>query len=481
MARHHRHPQESDKAIDPRMEMPSTTQIADAPRESPLAQQLKLAFSNTASSGIRLRTLVFIRSLGIIGQMVAVLIVFFGLKYQMPIGQCLAVIAVAITFNTALLAFYPGIHILSERDAAAHLAFDICQLTAMLALTGGIENPFAILYLAPIVIAASNLQLGATLSLAMLAFGSISFISIFHWPLPWDPQAPLLLPSLYVAGNWISLSLGIGFSLIYAWRTADEARRMQAALAATQSALSREQRLSDLGALAAAAAHELGTPLGTIAVVARELERDMGPTAKWTEDVRLLRSQAERCREILSQLSQQDTDEDNIAKRLPLVALLDEIAEPHRGFGIDITVSTTTPGALSVIRSPEVIHGLGNLVENAVDFAQTTVSIDTTWDDQTVQILIVDDGSGFDQEILARLGEPYVTSRAGTEASRPTNLNDTAHAEGHAGLGLGFFIAKTLLERIGARMKFGNQAGAGARIELIIPRESLETRGRIRA
>jgi two-component system sensor histidine kinase RegB len=463
------------------MEMPSTTQIADAPRESPLAQQLKLAFSNTASSGIRLRTLVFIRSLGIIGQMVAVLIVFFGLKYQMPIGQCLAVIAVAITFNTALLAFYPGIHILSERDAAAHLAFDICQLTAMLALTGGIENPFAILYLAPIVIAASNLQLGATLSLAMLAFGSISFISIFHWPLPWDPQAPLLLPSLYVAGNWISLSLGIGFSLIYAWRTADEARRMQAALAATQSALSREQRLSDLGALAAAAAHELGTPLGTIAVVARELERDMGPTAKWTEDVRLLRSQAERCREILSQLSQQDTDEDNIAKRLPLVALLDEIAEPHRGFGIDITVSTTTPGALSVIRSPEVIHGLGNLVENAVDFAQTTVSIDTTWDDQTVQILIVDDGSGFDQEILARLGEPYVTSRAGTEASRPTNLNDTAHAEGHAGLGLGFFIAKTLLERIGARMKFGNQAGAGARIELIIPRESLETRGRIRA
>jgi two-component system sensor histidine kinase RegB len=351
----------------------------------------------------------------------------------------------------------------------------------MLALTGGIENPFAILYLAPVVIAASNLQLGATLSLAMLAFGSISFISIFHWPLPWDPEAPLLLPALYVAGNWISLSLGIGFSVIYAWRTADEARRMQAALAVTQSALSREQRLSDLGALAAAAAHELGTPLGTIAVVARELEREMGPTAKWVDDVRLLRSQAERCREILSQLSQQDTDEDNIAKRLPLVALLDEIAEPHRGFGIDIDVTTSTPGALSVLRTPEVIHGLGNLVENAVDFAATRVSIETRWDDQTVNIEITDDGSGFDPEILARLGEPYVTSRAGTETTRPSNLNDTAHAEGHAGLGLGFFIAKTLLERIGARMTFGNQPGSGARIQLIIPRESLETRGRIRA
>lgn len=454
---------------------------ADAPRESALAQQLKLAFSNTASSGIRLRTLVFIRSLGIVGQVVAVLIVFFGLKYQMPIGQCLAVIAVAITFNTALLALYPSVHILSERDAAAHLAFDICQLSAMLALTGGIENPFAILYLAPVVIAASNLPLGATLSLAMLAFGSISFISIFHWPLPWDPEAPLLLPALYVTGNWISLSLGIGFSVIYAWRTADEARRMQAALAATQSALSREQRLSDLGALAAAAAHELGTPLGTIAVVARELERDMGPAAKWVDDVRLLRSQAERCREILSQLSQQDTDEDNISKRLPLVALLDEIAEPHRGFGIDIDVTASTPGALSVLRAPEVIHGLGNLVENAVDFAATRVLIETRWDDQTVHIEITDDGSGFDPEILARLGEPYVTSRAGTETARPSNLNDTAHAEGHAGLGLGFFIAKTLLERIGARMTFGNQLGSGARIQLIIPRESLETRGRIPA
>jgi two-component system sensor histidine kinase RegB len=314
----------------------------------------------------------------------------------------------------------------------------------------------------------------------MLAFGSISFISIFHWPLPWDPEAPLLLPSLYVAGNWISLSLGIGFSLIYAWRTADEARRMQAALAATQSALAREQRLSDLGALAAAAAHELGTPLGTIAVVARELERDMGQKAPWIDDVRLLRSQAERCREILSQLSQQDTNEDNISKRLPLVALLDEIAEPHRGFGIDIVVSTLTTGTLSVVRSPEVMHGLGNLVENAVDFAQSKVEIDARWDDDTVQITIRDDGTGFAPEILTRLGEPYVTSRAGTDAERPANLNHSTHAEGHAGMGLGFFIAKTLLERIGGRLAFGNQPGSGARIGLSIPRQSLENAARNR-
>lgn len=442
---------------------------------------MQAAFSSTASSGIRLRTLVFIRSLGIIGQFVAIMIVFFGLKYQMPIGQCLAVLGVAVAFNTALIALYPSIHILNERDAAAHLAFDICQLTAMLALTGGIENPFSLLYLAPVVIAASNLSLGVTLALAMLAFGSISMISVFHWPLPWDPEAPLLLPSLYVAGNWISLSLGIGFCLIYAWRTADEARRMDAALAATQVALAREQRLSDLGALAAAAAHELGTPLGTIAIVARELERDMGPASKWTEDVRLLRSQAERCREILSQLSQQDTDEDNISKRLPLAALIDEIAEPHRGFGIEIGVTSLSPGALTVIRRPEVMHGLGNLVENAVDFAQTRVDIEAAWTDDEVALTITDDGAGFDVEILARLGEPYVTSRARADGTRPANENASAHAEGHAGLGLGFFIAKTLLERIGARITFGNQPGAGARIRLMIPRQSLENPARSRA
>jgi len=424
---------------------------------------------------VRLRTLIFVRSLGIIGQIVAVVIVFFGLKYQMPIGQCLMVIGVAIAFNAAMFFLYPSVYILSEREATAHLAFDIFQLTAMLALTGGIQNPFALLYLAPIVISAANLSLASTLVLAFLAFCSISVISFFHWQLPWDPADPLLLPPLYVAGNWISLTLGIGFCLIYAWRTADESRRMQAALAATQATLEREQRLSDLGALAAAAAHELGTPLGTIAVVARELERDIPQTSPWAEDIHLLRGQAERCREILSRLAQQDTGEDTIAKRLPLAALLDEIAEPHRGFGIEIAVRMTTPGALTVLRKPEVAHGLGNLIENAVDFAKTKVDVEASWNDNEVVVTITDDGTGFDPEILARLGEPYVTSRPGIDLDRDGEDDVTnAHAEGHAGMGLGFFIAKTLIERTGGTVTFGNKAGGGALVRVVFPRSSLE-------
>lgn len=424
---------------------------------------------------MRLRTLIFVRSLGIIGQIVAIFIVFFGLKYQMPIGQCLMVIAVAIAFNAVMFFLYPSIHMLSEREAAAHLAFDIMQLTAMLALTGGIENPFAILYLAPVVISATNLSLGSTLRLALLAFGSISAIAFLHWPLPWDPQNPLLLPPLYIAGVWIALTLGIGFCLIYAWRTADEARLMHTALAATQSALEREQRLSDLGALAAAAAHELGTPLGTISVVARELERDIPPDSPWAEDLKLLRSQAERCREILSRLSQQGTDENTIAQRLPLAALIDEIAEPHRGFGIDVNVNAAGTGALNVMRTPEVVHGIGNLIENAVDFANTRVDIEAVWNTDKVDMTISDDGTGFNADILARLGEPYVTSRAGLDSNRKEGAPANLHADGHAGMGLGFFIAKTLIERIGGTISFGNKPKGGAIVRMSLPRKNLES------
>lgn len=431
--------------------------------------------TESPSTNIRLRTLLFVRFLGMAGQLVAILIVFFGLKYQMPIGQCLMLIGVTLALNIVLFFRYPNVRVMSEREAAAHLAFDILQLTSMLALTGGIENPFTVLYIAPIVISAGNLSLGATLVLAVLAFLSISFITFFNWPLPWDPRAPLELPPLYVAGTWIALALGIGFCLIYAWRTADEGRRMQTALAAIQAALSREQRLSDLGALAAAAAHELGTPLGTIAVVARELERDMPRDSQWLEDVRLLRGQAERCREILSKLAQQDTDEDTIAKRLPFPALLDEIADPHRGFGIDINVKVATTGQLSVRRAPEIVHGLGNFIENAVDFAESKVDIDTAWNDETVHVTIADDGGGFDAEILARLGDPYITSRAGMPPEREENATGNAHADGHAGMGLGFFIAKTLIERIGGTVNFGNKPGGGAIVRVSFPRRSVES------
>ena len=422
---------------------------------------------------VRLRTLIFLRWLGIAGQTTSIVIVFFGLRYELPIELCAAEIAASALFNLALTYVFPQARQLSEREAILHLSFDIVQLTSLLMLTGGLENPFTLLYIAPVVISATNLSLPATLGLAGLTLSCVTLISFVHWPLPWDPNQPIELPLFYLAGNWISLTLGIGFTLIYAYRTADEARGMQAALAAAQDALAREQRLSDLGALAAATAHELGTPLGTIAVVARELEREVPPNAPWLDDIRLLRSQAERCREILGKLAQHDSADDDVAaQRLPLAALLEEIAEPHRDFGVEIEITTHGEGAFSVRRQPEVIHGLGNLIENAVDFAVTKVSIDALWTANDVTVTIVDDGPGFDPSVFARLGEPYVTSRGATQNVEAENSNDAR--SNHSGLGLGFFIAKTLIERTGGLVDFSNASRRGAMVSVRWPRAALE-------
>ncbi len=213
-----------------------------------------------------------------------------------------------------------------------------CNWRRFFYLTGGIANPFALMFLAPVVIAAATLNLGNTLILAGLAFVSVSVISIAHKPLPWETGAHLELPALYQAGIWASLVIGIGFTSIYAWRIASEAARMQAGLAATQLALAREHRLAALGALATAAAHELGTPLGTIAIVARELERAMPPDSPEAEDMRLLRSQAERCRAILARLANPEEAMLGATARLPLGALLDDIAAPYRGEDLDIDI-----------------------------------------------------------------------------------------------------------------------------------------------
>ncbi|MBI1212426.1 MAG: ActS/PrrB/RegB family redox-sensitive histidine kinase [Alphaproteobacteria bacterium] len=421
---------------------------------------------------VRLRTLVFLRWLGIAGQSTAIIIVFLGLRYELPVELCAAEIGASVLFNLMLAYLYPHSRQLNEPEAILHLSFDIVQLTALLMLTGGIENPFTLLYIAPVVISATNLRLTATLGLAGFTLACVTLISFLHWPLPWDPYEPLELPLFYLAGNWISLTLGIGFTLIYAWRTADEARGMQTALAVAQEALAREQHLSDLGALAAATAHELGTPLGTIVVVARELEREVPPDAPWLDDIRLLRSQADRCREILGKLAQRDTAEDDVeAQRLPLGALLDEIVEPHRGFGIDIKVTAKGEGTLSVRRRPEVLHALGNLIENAVDFAESAVTVDATWTASEVKIVISDDGPGIDVEVFERLGEPYVTSRGAAQAT-PAIQGDLRGD--HQGMGLGFFIAKTLTERTGGSIDFSNTPGKGAQVTARWPRTALE-------
>jgi two-component system sensor histidine kinase RegB len=250
-------------------------------------------------------------------------------------------------------------------------------------------------------------------------------------------------------GVWLSILLAIGFIGVYAWQITEESRQLSDALAATELVLTREQHLSQLDGLAAAAAHELGTPLSTISVIAKELENAIAANDPHGEDVRLLREQATRCREILGKLTELSSSGGEPFERMSLPALLEEVVAPHRNFGVAIDVALRSEYGNEPVaaRNPAILYGLGNLLENAVDFANERVMVEANWNGDTVDVTISDDGPGFSPEVMARIGEPYVTSRRRSLAG---------HDDEPKGLGLGFFIAKTLLERSGATLAFEN-------------------------
>jgi two-component system, sensor histidine kinase RegB len=439
-------------------------------------KEMARGFAQGAGAGgrVRLRTLSNLRWLAIAGQSLALFLVYFALGYSLPILYCAIAIVVSAALNVVLAVRYPPAHRLTNREATFYLAFDVLQLGALLYLTGGITNPFALMFVAPVVIAATTLNLGNVLILAGIAFASASLIAIVHRPLPWPTNEALLLPQLYQAGIWMALVIGIGFTSVYAWRIASESARMSAGLAATQLALSREHRLAALGALATAAAHELGTPLGTIAVVARELERALPENSPEVEDVRLLRDQAERCRAIIARLANPEEAMLGATARLPLGAFLNDVASPHRGEDLEIRVTVSPPkdeGPVpQVWRAPELLHGLGNIIENAADFAHSLVAVEAGWDEQFLHISVTDDGPGFAPEIFEALGEPYITSRPGHNALGETDLGPVGALDQHEGMGLGFFIAKILLEQTGGLVKADNPEGGGAQVTIRWPR-----------
>src|ERR1700733_6145068 len=410
---------------------------------TPAKRRLSVPSVTGAERGrVRLRTLSNLRWLAIAGQSAALFLVYFAFGYTLPLGYCAAAIRVSAGLNVVLALRYPASHRLANREASYYLAFDVLQLAVLLYLTGGITNPFALMFVAPVVIGAATLNLGNTLILAGIAFASVSLIGVFHRPLPWPAGEVLVLPQLYQAGIWAALVIGIGFTSVYAWRIASESARMSAGLAATQLALAREHRLASLGALATAAAHELGTPLGTIAVVARELERALPPASPEAEDARLLRAEAERCRGILTQLARPEKSVLAAAECLPLGALLNEIVNEHRGgdiaIGIHLPAGAEAGPEPKVWRIPELLHGLGNLVANAADFARTAVSIHAEWTMAELIVSVEDDGPGFEPEILERIGEPFVTSRPGSYALGNTELGPSDAFSAQHGMGLGF-------------------------------------------
>ena len=398
---------------------------------------------------LRLGMLIRLRWLSVLGQTAMVLIVHYGLDFALPLLPCLSVIAMAVWLNLMLIPGKASGQTLDPTRAAWLLAFDIGELAALLFFTGGLQNPFEFLILGPVVISAMALPGRYTVMLGIFAAICATVLVFVHYPLPWSDDDPVQLPLLYMLGVWSALLLALGFISAYAWHIAKGNRRLADALAATELALAREQHLSQLDGLAAAAAHELATPLSTITVIAKELEREIAAGSPHAEDIRLLREQAQRCRDILGKLTQLSTTDEPFA-RPTLSALIEEVAAPHRNFGIDIdiVVPPEMSGEPMGTRNPAMLYGLGNLVENAVDFAKSRVEIAVRWSQKEIAITISDDGPGFPPEIIARLGEPYVSSRGRDRSKQDADS---------AGLGLGFFIAKTLLERTDAVLAFANR------------------------
>jgi len=343
-------------------------------------------------------------------------------------------------------------------------------LSVLLFLTGGLQNPFAFMFLGPVLLSATALPPRFTVLLGIFAIVCSTILVFVHFPLPWDNDEPLKLPPIYMVGVWLSILVAIGFIGVYAWQITEESRQLAEALAATELVLAREQHLSQLDGLAAAAAHELGTPLSTISVIAKELVNAIPSDAPHGEDVRLLREQSTRCRDILAKLTELSSSGAPF-NRMPLSQLLEEVVAPHRNFGVAIEVHVPADRSHEPVggRNPAILYGLGNLVENAVDFARERAVVDASWDAETVALTISDDGPGFAPEVMGRIGEPYVTSRRHQAEDGE---------EEPKGLGLGFFIAKTLLERSGATVSFDNrsQPERGAVVTLRWNRSDFEGR-----
>ena len=420
-----------------------------------------------AQRHIRLDTILRLRWLAVLGQLAAIFIVAQGLEFNVEIVPCVSIIALSAALNLALQTAANPMHRLEPLQAAGLLALNIVELAGLLYFTGGLQNPFSFLFLAPVLISATALPARFTFGLGLLAVACASLLFFFHLPLPWDSDDPLVLPPIYLVGVWLSSALAIGVTSLYSFQVTEEARKLADALAATELVLTREQHLTQLDGLAAAAAHELGTPLATIFLISRELEKTV-KDASIAADLKTLREQTQRCRDILSKITQLSSTGAPF-DRMKLSELIEEVVAPHRDFGVEIKVRIAVAAASEPVgsRNPAVLYGVGNIVENAVDFARTTVEVNAWWNKDTIELVISDDGPGIPPDILNRIGEPYLSRR---------RSQDDGGGE-RRGLGLGVFIARTLLERTGAKVSFTNRTFPehGAVVQIAWPRERFET------
>ena len=404
------------------------------------------------SSWIRLRTLILLRWVAIIGQFTAITVAQQYYHVQLELALCYLAIGVSVMGNLTAILLFPQNKRLSEFENFLMVLFDLLQLAILLYLTGGLNNPFALLLLGPVTISANVMSTRSTLIVGGVAITLTTLLAEFHLPLRTNLGLVLDIPDILLFGNWAAIIIAIVFIGAYSHRVSSEVQSMSEALSATHMALAREQKLTDLGGVVAAAAHELGTPLATIKLASSELIEELDERPDLKEDAALIREQANRCRDILRDMGRAGKDDLHL-RQAPLSTVVHEAAEPHidRGKTVHFAEGPALDGDVqhpSILRKPEIIHGLRNLIQNAVDFARANVWVEAEWTTDRITVSIMDDGRGYPSHMIGRIGDPFVRRRR-AESDQRTRPE-------YEGMGLGLFIAKTLLERSGAALEFAN-------------------------
>ena len=402
------------------------------------------------STWIRLRTLILLRWIAIVGQLTAITVAQHYYHVQFELGLCYVAIGVSLMGNLTAILLFPENKRLSEFENFLMVLFDLLQLSILLYLTGGLNNPFAPLLVGPVTISATVMSTRSTLIIGGVAVILTTLLAQFHLPLRTIQGLVLDIPDILLFGNWAAAIIAIVFIGAYSHRISSEVQSMSEALSATHMALACEQKLTDLGGVVAAAAHELGTPLATIKLASSELIEELDERPELKEDAALIHEQADRCSDILRDMGRAGKDDLHL-RQAPLSTEIHESAEPHfnRGKEVHFAEGPVQDGDMqqpSILRKPGIIHGLRNLIQNTVDFARENVWIEAEWDSDQITVKIMDDGCGYPSHIIGRIGDPLMRWRRMDRSGRPE----------YEGMGLGLFIAKTLLERSGAELYFAN-------------------------
>ena len=394
-------------------------------------------------------TLTILRYIAIIGQILAISVVFYYLNLPFPIKESYLIISLGLVTNL-YLQFGIKINQLKDLYAAPFLLIDLLQLSALLYLTGGIFNPFSFLLVIPAIVSSTFLSMGTTIILGIITSVLLFTISFFHLPVPGENMNLLHFPNFYKIGILISILIGLIFLSYFGIRFSGEKKKTEEAFKKLQEVIYKEYELESLGGQAAAAAHSLGTPLATISVVAKELKKEIGDNNELSKDIDLLISQSKRCSEILKRISKKQIEEDKFFSSTKLENLLEEIINSFKETSSKeiILVSDNDKNKIDIQRSAEMIYGLRNFIGNAIKFSKSRVNIFLISNEKEIKIIVNDDGPGFPRDIIEKLGEPYIKSKS-------LELNS------NSGLGLGTFLGKTLLERQNAKLLFKEDKNLG--------------------